>query len=259
MLPYDYSTLKTLAGPLHYRWIPQDYGGTYKHTTNPPPDIEDLRPFALPAIGTWQCRTCVGVYMKLSPTLCFVAHINAAHMRPNWDRSRSAIDPYANRIVTEAEGAYVRDEVRYRLEKESRRWDWPPVEKIMELTLVCPMLCYEGKDLSGKYIVQGIKDFLHRPHVIVEKSEGFVVQFSSGFVTHFPVQKTGDKRKSPLPDDGVNYVGHIFHGGDQQPNWFIDIGELWQPRRFLGGSEDVVEVGEDGRSRVLRRRRRWSV
>jgi hypothetical protein len=65
-------------------------------------------------------------------------------------------------------------------------------------------------------------------------------------------------QRLPLPDDGIHYVGHGSHE-NEQPNWFIDIGAPWQQRRFLGGSENVIEEGIDGRSRIIRRRRRWSV
>ena len=69
MPPSDSTTESPAAGPLHYRWIAQDHGGTYKHTTTdpPPPGPKDaLDLLNLPAIGTWQCRTCVGVYMQIS-------------------------------------------------------------------------------------------------------------------------------------------------------------------------------------------------
>jgi len=109
----------------------------------------------------------------------------------------------------------VRAEVMRRLERKSARCAWPRVEEITELTLVCPMLHYRGEDLSGKHVVQGIRDFCRRPRVVVdEESEGFVVRFSTGCVTLFPVrQDYGDKKRgAPLLDDDVHYVGHIFHG-----------------------------------------------
>jgi hypothetical protein len=261
--------LRSVAGPLHYRWIDTDYGGTYTHTLDPPPSIEqDSAPDLnnLPAIGTWKLRTCVGVYMKISPTSCFVAHINAAHMRPHWHRSEAAEDPYANRLVTPAEGAYVREEVARRLDEESYRADWPALfDNTMRVWLVCPMLRYEERALSGTYVVEGVRDFLRQrgyrfvDSMFVDKSsEGFVVTFSTDRLELFPFQDPDDGTPL-LPDDGVHYVAHRFDG-DQPPRWFVNIGALWQQRRFFVGSEFVLEGDGDGDGmRWDQRRRRWSL
>jgi hypothetical protein len=256
---FDPTVERTAAAPLHYRWVGQDFGGTYTHTIDPPPDVgESIDELNLPAIGTSQCRTCVGVYMQISPTSCFIAHINAAHVRPSWHHSKHATNRYNNRIVTEAEGAYVQEEVTRRLREESYRSDWPPVEEIERVWLVCPMMRFQGKKLSGTYIVEGVRDFLRRDNFTVDKwSEGFVVKFSDDeSITSFPIQQPGDGRLM-LPDDGVNYVGHYLDE-DEPPRWFISIGALWQERRFLGRSEHVRVEGQDGRT-WTRRWRRWSV
>jgi hypothetical protein len=266
MLRSAAGSLDPVGGPLHYRWIDTDYGGTYPHTLDSPPSKEqDTAPdlLNLPAIGTWKCRTCVGVYMEISATLCFVAHINAAHTRPHWHRSEAAEDPYTNRLVTQAEGAYVREEVARRLDEESYRSDWPTLDKGMRVWLVCPMLRYYGQALSGTYIVEGIRNFLRQREnrfadsTVVDKlSEGFVVTFSTDRLEVFPMQDPDDG-KPLLPDDGVHYVAHRYDG-DQPPRWFINIGALWQQKKLASGSEHVLEEGGDG-IRWEQRRRRWSV
>jgi hypothetical protein len=261
MPPSDSTTERTATRPLHYRWIAQDHGGTYKHTTtDPPPGPEDVPDLLnLPAIGTWQCRTCVGVYMQISPTSCFVAHINAAHARPDWHESEHASDRSTNRIVTEAEGAYVQEQVIQRLKEESRRSGWPPVAEIERVWLVCPMLRFHGKKLSGAYIVQGIRDFLRRDNIPVDKwSEGFAVKFSEDDkILQFPLLQQGGWRP-PLPDDGVNYVAHMMPGDEQpQPRWFISITDMWRKRRFRGRAENVRVEGQRGWV-PMRHGRRWS-
>jgi hypothetical protein len=202
--------------------------------------------------------------MKISPTSCFVAHINAAHMRPHWHRPEAAEDPYTNRLVTAAEGAYVREEVARRLDEESYRADWPALfDNTMRVWLVCPMLRYEGQALSGTYVVEGVRDFLRQrgyrfvDSTFVDKSsEGFVVTFSPDRLELFPFQDPDDGTPL-LPDDGVRYVAHRFHE-DQPPGWFINIGALWRQRRFVGGCELVLEEDGDG-MRWDQRRRRWSM
>jgi len=259
--------LRSTAGPLHYRWIDTDYGGTYTNTLDPPPSLQENTPSDLdnlPAIGTWKCRTCVGVYMKISATSCFEAHINAAHTRPAWHRSEAAIDPYRNRLVTEAEGAYVREEVTRRLDEESYRSDWPPLDKTMRVRLVCPMLRHEGKAASGTFVVEGIRDFLRQrgyrvvdSMVVDQSSEGFVVTFSEDKFEPFPMQDPA-LGGPPLPDDDVYYVAHRFHG-NQPPRWFINIGAVWQQKKLASEFERVLVEDEDGVKREQRRRRRWSV
>jgi hypothetical protein len=261
MPPSDSTTESPAAGPLHYRWIAQDHGGTYKHTTTdpPPPGPKDaLDLLNLPAIGTWQCRTCVGVYMQISPTSCFIAHINAAHVRPNWHDSKHSTDRSTNRIVTELEGAYVKKQVIQRLKKESRRSGWPPVNEIDRVWLVCPMLRFQGKTLSGAYIVQGIREFLQRDTLPVDKwSEGFVVKISEDDkISQFPLHPREEWRP-PLPDDGVDYVAHMLPGDKRaKERWFIPITDMWRKRRFLGRLENALVEGQDGWAPIRRRHRR---
>jgi hypothetical protein len=218
---------------LHYRCIETDYGGTYTHRPWQSSD-QNFNPETLPAIGTFGCGSCVAVYMKLSPTTCFVAHINAAHSQPGgYPQTTLGMDLYDRRIVSEVEGGYVRDGVLHLLVEESIRENWPPIEDIEPVELACPVMEHpvSGADLSGKYIVQAVREFLRWPKLTVNtESEGFVIMHDTGKVKRFPwLEKTGDR---PIPDNGVAYVAHKFHG-DEWGRWFVDIGKLWQARHGL--------------------------
>ena len=169
---------------LHYRCIDTDYGGAYTHHRR---RVSDRRFAAetLPAIGTYGCSSCVGVYMDLSPTTCFVAHINAAYLPANYASITRDEILYDLRIVTETEGGHVRDEVIRKLIKASRCMNWPPIDQIRNVVIVCPVLEHpiSGATLSGTYVVQGIRQFLGRRDIPVNtQSEGFVVSHETGAV-----------------------------------------------------------------------------
>ena len=213
---------------LHYRCIDTDYGGTYTHHRR---RVSDRRFAAetLPSIGTYGCSSCVGVYMDLSPTTCFVAHINAAYLPANYASITRDDVLYDLRIVTETEGGYVRDEVFRKLIKASRCMNWPPVDQIRNVLVVCPVMNHpiSGAMLSGAYVVQGVHQFLGRRGITVNtEAEGFVVNHETGAVQYFPWPESDEY--PPLPDNGRDFVAHKYHG-DEWPQWFIDIGKLWRP------------------------------
>ena len=87
-------------GALHYRCIDTDYGGTYTHRPRRDSD-SDFATETLPAIGTYKCSSCVGVYMRLSPTSCLVAHINASHTPLDYSKITHENHLYDLRIVTD--------------------------------------------------------------------------------------------------------------------------------------------------------------
>jgi hypothetical protein len=180
--------------------------------------------------------------MKLSPSTCFVAHINAAFSKPgSYVQTMLGMDLYDRRVVSELEGNYVRDEVLRLLQEESVRENWPPVEDIEPVELACPVMEHpvSGATLSGQYIVQAVREFLQREKLAVnEKAEGFMVMHDTGKVKRFPwLEKTGER---PRPDNGVEYVAHKFHG-DEWGRWFVDIGELWEVRQGCRGRAASVE------------------
>lgn len=195
---------------LHYRYIDTDYGDTYTHRRR---RVSDRRFAAeiLPAIGTYGCSSCVGVYMDLSPTTCFVAHINAAYLPANYASITRDDILYDLRIATETEGGYVRDGVVRKLLKASRCMNWPPVDQIRNVVIVCPVTNHpiSVATLSGTHIVQGIRQFLGRRDVPVNtQSEGFVVSHETGVVQYFPWPESDEV--PPLPDNGRDFVAHNF-------------------------------------------------
>jgi len=224
---------------LHYRCIDTDYGGTYTHLRGRDSD----RRFAidtLPAIGTYGCSSCVGVYMELSPTTCFVAHINASYRPVDYWNITHNTTLYDLRVVTEVEGRCVRDEVIRKLNTASRCMRWPPANQIRNVVLVCPFMEHpiSAATLSGTYVVQAIREFLGRTDLPVNtQAEGFVVRHDTGAVQYFPWLDGG--QYPSLPDNGRDFVAHTYHG-DEWPRWFIDIGKLWRPG---GGRARAASVG----------------
>jgi hypothetical protein len=233
------STAPIHPDALHYRCIDADYGGTYTRRYRQPSE----RAFAtdtLPAIGTYGCSSCVGVYFELSPTTCFVAHINAAHLPMDYSTITREETLYDLRVVTDVEGGHIRDEVIRKLTIASRCMNRPPLDQIRNILLVCPVLQHpiSGATLSGIYVVQGIRDFLGRRDIPVNaESEGFVVSYETGMVQYFPWPEVDED--PPLPDNGRDFVAHTYHG-NEPPRWFIDVGELWRPG---GGRARAASVG----------------
>lgn len=213
---------------LHYRCIDADYGGTYTHSRRQASD-RSFTADTLPAIGTYGCSSCVGVYFELTPTTCFVAHINAAHLPMDSSTITREDTLYDFRVVTDVEGVQIRDEVIHRLNLESRWMNWPPADQIGNVVLVCPILQHpiSGETLSGIYVLQGIREFLGRREIPVNtESEGFVVHHETGMVQYFPWPEVDEH--PPLPDNGLDFVAHTYHG-DEPSRWFIDVGKLWRP------------------------------
>ena len=123
------STAPIHPDALHYRCIDTDYGGTYTHRRRRNSD-KNFTADTLPAIGTYGCSSCVGVYMELSPTTCFVAHINASHRPLDYSNMTRNDMLYDLRVVNEVEGAHVRDEVICKLNLASRCMRWPSANQI---------------------------------------------------------------------------------------------------------------------------------
>jgi hypothetical protein len=222
-LQHTMSTGAITIEDLHYRCIDTDYGGTYSNG--------DFASGIFRAIGTQGCHSCVGVYMKLSSTTCFVAHINASHHQFDYSLEISDDELYDLRIVTPAEGGFVCDEVLRLLDEESALMCWPPIDQIQNVVLVCPAMKHpvSGATLSGTYVVQAIREFLDRRDLPVNTvSEGFVVSHDTGVVRFFPWIEEVEGR--PMKNEDRGFIAHTFHGNEWS-RWFIDIGRMWRVRR----------------------------
>lgn len=214
---------------LHYRCIDPDYGGTYTHRPRSKSDKDKHIPEILPAIGTYKCITCVGVYFKLSANTCFVAHINVTYIRNSGRATDDEKDSIDHRILTPSEGTSVYREMIRRFETKSSREFWPDVEQITNIIFVCPYLHHPltGETLSGTCVIRAIRDFFKQPDLPVDSdSEGFVVTHETGEVVRFPFSELGaESDMLRLADDGAtNYKPHSVHG-DESPGWFINLDE----------------------------------
>ncbi|KAK4506325.1 hypothetical protein PRZ48_000055 [Zasmidium cellare] len=112
-----------------------------------------------PNIGTSDLITCVGVYLPISATRCFVAHINAYFDKPE------AKSEFEKRWTTTEQGAQIREEVLRRLREHSQREGWSArdvVESGRKVVVMCP--CYkdgkQGLRLSGVFVVEAIREFV---------------------------------------------------------------------------------------------------
>jgi hypothetical protein len=151
--------------------------------------------------------------MELSPTTCFVAHINSAHLPANDSTITREETFYDLRVVTDVEGCQIRDEVVRRLTIASRCMNWRPLDQIRNVVLVCPVLEHpiSGATLSSIYVVQDIREFLGRRDIPANtESEGFVVDHETGAVQYFPWPEVDEGL--PLPENGLDFVAHTYHG-----------------------------------------------
>ena len=131
------------------------------HFVNAP---ADSRPQTLPdRESIWQvsirdCRTCVGLYIKIAEDRCIMLHIDA--------KSRSAMRrnerPPWNRIVTPFEGAKIHHWFMTRFATLERMAGWRPSGH-EPVVMCCPMFDNEdGALLAGRYVTDAINEWLER-------------------------------------------------------------------------------------------------
>lgn len=255
---------------IHWRYIAPSFGGTYTIRSIQESDKQIFDPNAISTIGTADCQTCVGVYFKLTDTECFMAHINSARMSLGLED----VTPDGRRVVNAAQGAYVRGETIRRLEEESKRAKWPAIDQIGQVVMTCPLLEYSDLPLTGRYIIDGIRDFLGRPDLPVNTdAEGFLVKHATGEVTFLTVEEidSNDSEESvyfdelPLFDNNVDYVAHEQPGASDPLQWFIDVDRIpcvspKYHRRRGSDPEAFLQYNgnSDGEGTKFARRRRHS-
>ena len=134
-------------------------------------------------VGTYGCRTCVGLYVRISPTRCLMLHINATPTKPIVKGAPQ------NREGDKGLGAKVQDEVLTELEDLAKSVNWEPTgEEPVEVC--CPLQEAEEAWMTGNpqfytghYIMNAIRTFLKRKVLHPQDCEGFIVD-----------QRTGTKR-----------------------------------------------------------------
>ncbi|KAK3066687.1 hypothetical protein LTR53_016864 [Teratosphaeriaceae sp. CCFEE 6253] len=186
--------------PQEFRWIPEGKGGTF--TLDP---TSDTPRETLPHFGTYDCHTCVGLYLPLDARRCCVAHINCTLVvRHGWNGD----GPWTWIVDSEADATQIRERVKGLLTAESRRAGWGEVsaEAKAGLVLVCPKIVTDAPGVCpkmatgapggcpgprrrevrwvGYYVAAGIREWLGVPEVDVETQYGgFVVRHPEGVVT----------------------------------------------------------------------------
>lgn len=129
-------------------------------------------------VGTNNCRTCVGLYVRISPTRCLMVHIDAKSGR----RVRADEDAPQNRLVTDGEGATIKQYVETQLVVEAQKNGWTP-KADQKVVVCCPMWESDGDTYAGKFVIDAINSFLGRD-VYVERWGGFVVDQKTGNVVN---------------------------------------------------------------------------
>ncbi|KAK4506326.1 hypothetical protein PRZ48_000056 [Zasmidium cellare] len=211
-----------------YLYVDEGRGKTYTFAADSPSYI-----------GTNKLITCVGVYLPISDSRCFFAHINASARKLQTD--------VYYRHVTEQEGQKVRQETPEKLSKHAAENGWSPkdVGKCVadgggrKVVLMCP--CYDdvedgNKTLVGKYVDEGIRDFLRGNVGVFKIEEHFRDKSVQGFVVN---HQTGEvalleqrwRRNGKGEDERVNEEDEHFiqkpDALDGPEPWTFDVEAGW--------------------------------
>lgn len=148
----------------------------------------DTQANSIRLVGTYGCRTCVGLYVRIDDDRCLMLHINALPA----DRLNGT--PPHNRLVSVALGQATCETVRRTLEELAEKEGWTPTGK-ETVVAACPMAEDDdflktdsaGKPLlyTGHYVMKAIREFLKNKGIEQHPWEGFIVD-----------QRTGDVRVS---------------------------------------------------------------
>lgn len=131
-------------------------------------------------VGTYACRTCVGLYVQISLTRCLMLHINAVPAQPSRDGA-----PY-NRLVDEVLGHATQQKVARALEDLAASIDWEPTGQ-ERVVVCCPL--QEAEDFlkadepqlyTSHYIMRAIRQFLKKETLDAQNWEGFIADQRKG-------------------------------------------------------------------------------
>lgn len=136
-------------------------------------------------IGTHSCVTCVCVYIPISNTKCFAAHIDSHVFRVDDLTDRASFD--AKWIPTNAQGEALTAFVAKTL--HDRVPDLANASRASrESIVICPCrtMDYNGltRRTTGSYIVEAVNEYFHlhdqRTDAVSRTAHGFVVDIASG-------------------------------------------------------------------------------
>lgn len=178
-----------------YYAILEGCGGTLDLPPGDPIDIPYNRN-AITRVGTYGCRTYVGVYIKLTERRCFIAHINAYAQDERGDR-----EPPENRsLKSHSEGDLLREAVLLRLREEARTENWPPRKEWLAACVTCPMPAWKDRWLTGLHVLEALQRFIPEPLFQIQPWEAFVVDNWS-------------RGAGPAAVEGFGFVAEEYHGG----------------------------------------------
>lgn len=176
-----------------YYHVEESHGGTYT--------IEPSRP--VPRIGTTGCHSCVGIYLPISSSKCFVAHIDAFVKVYN-----SFVPGGATRRsngLRRNEGEAITKDVRNKLEVTSKRNGWSADDVVRCMNeggkktfVVCPHPEVVGAQ-PWPHVIKGVEDFLggrvDLASLCRRDAMGFVVNHVDGNVDFIDATDAGWKRE----------------------------------------------------------------
>lgn len=138
-------------------YVSEARGGTFDFREKPKNAKDELIQYiddGVQCIGTMWCATCVAIYIQVSSTRCFFAHINGFSAK-----SRGI------NHVNEEEGEVMRKAVYNKLvtEMEEKKWDTLDRKFGKSIVCCCPMTHTSSetgsKPLAGAYVIMGIRNF----------------------------------------------------------------------------------------------------
>lgn len=165
-------------------------------------------------VGTHDCRTCVGLYIKINETTCLMAHINATS---KYRRLRNEMAP-GDRAVFPYEGEQIYGDVLAMLNLEANLLNWDPTAKAQTKYVVCcPKTVGKARDgrwfkYTGYYVLAAIRTFLDKTESEFEWKSwgGFIVDQNTGDVVQkFPWDAEAYKREVTLGLEKYTVVDEV--------------------------------------------------
>lgn len=166
-----------------WRYLTESYGAFLTFKDPSQQDRADRYPDAetIWLVGTLNCSTCVGFYIKLDDTHYFIAHINASNARL-WTQHGNT-QPWLTRTGTAEDEQRMYNTVLTTLRTKfaEKGWTLTGQERVV---ICCPWPEHGGQVYSGTHVIRVIKDFLGNGgrNLTEENLSGFIVDQRTGEV-----------------------------------------------------------------------------